>query len=78
MRGNKCGIANLPVDVVHGIQENAIVSSRIKNDAPNRHMPFPLVGMEFVGVAPPCSETVITFPYIKHLPNHGSKVGIGQ
>ena len=55
MTRNKCGIESLPVDVVHGIQENAIIYSRIKNDAPNRHVPFPLVGMEFVGVAPPCS-----------------------
>ena len=55
MTGNKSGIESLPIDVVYGIQENAIVSSRVKNNAPNRHMPFPLIGMEFVGVAPPCS-----------------------
>ena len=63
-------------DVVHGIQEDTGLVSRIKDDAMNRHVPNLFIVVKVVDVMPPCCEAMVALPHVKHLASKYNKVGI--
>jgi hypothetical protein len=67
---------SLPINVAHGIEEFTGVSSRVNNNAINRDMPTFVIGVVIIDVSLPSGETMIAFPYEKHIPGEMCKIRI--
>ena len=49
---------------------------RVKDNAVNQHVPNLIISMEVVDVMPPCHESMVALPQVKHLASEYGKVGI--
>lgn len=58
---------NVPIDITHRVQQFGHLPSGIKNYAFYPIMPLKLVCMALGDVPGPCSYTVVSVPYEKHL-----------
>ena len=67
--------AYIPIDIVHGIQEDVGLVPMVKDDAMNRHVPNLVIVVEVVDVTPPCREAMVALLHIKHLASKYGKVG---
>ena len=68
----------IPVDVIHGIQEDAGLILRIKNYAMNRNVPGLVIAVEVVHMTPPCRNSMVSLPHIEHLAREYGKVRISH
>ena len=70
-------LKGIPVDVIHGIQEDAGLVPRIKDYAMHRNVPGVIIVVEVVHMTPPCRNSMVSLPHVKHLARESGKVRIG-
>ena len=68
----------IPVDVIHGIQEDAGLVPRIKDYAVNRNVPSLVIVVEVVHMTPPCRNAMVSLPHVEHLVGKFGKVRISH
>ena len=68
----------IPVDVIHGIQEDAGLVPRIKDYAVNRNVPNLVIAVEVVHMTPPRRNAMVSLPYVEHLAGKFGKVRISH
>jgi hypothetical protein len=69
-------IMNLPIDVIHGIQESRGGISWINDNTVNWDMSFLIQQMMLINVPPPSGQTMVTLPNVEHLVTKVSKVRV--
>ena len=71
-------LKGIPVDVIHGIQEDAGLVSRIKDYAVNRNVPSLVIVVEVVHMTPPRRNSMVSLPHVEHLARKFGKVRISH
>ena len=71
-------LKGIPVDVIHGIQEDAGLVTRIKDYAMYRNVPGLVIAMEAVHMTPPRHNSMVSLPHVEHLSRESGKVRIGH
>ena len=71
-------LKGIPIDVIHGIQEDAGLVSRIKNYAMNRNVPNLVIAVEAVHMTPPRRNSMVSLPHVEHLAIESGKIRISH
>ena len=71
-------LKGIPVDVIHGIQEDVGLVPRIKDYAMNRNVPGLVMAVEVVHMMPPRRNSMVSLPHVEHLAKKFGKVRISH
>ena len=71
-------LKSIPVDVIHGIQEDAGLVSRIKDYAMHQNVSGPVIAVEAIHMTPPRCNSMVSLPHVEHLARESGKVKIGH
>ena len=71
-------LKGIPVDVIHGIQEDAGLVPRIKDYVVNRNVPSLVIAVEVVHMTPPRRNSMVSLPQVEHLARKFGKVRISH
>ena len=71
-------LKGIPVDVIHGIQEDISLVPRIKDYAVNRNVPSLVIAVEVVHMTPPRRNVMVSLPHVEHLARKFGKVRISH
>ena len=71
-------LKGIPVDVIHGIQEDTGLVSRIKDYAMNRNVLGLVIAVEAVHITPPRRNSMVSLPHVEHLARESGKVRISH
>ena len=71
-------LKGIPVDVIHGIQEDAGFVLRIKDYVVNRNVPSLIIAVEVVHITPPRRNAMVSLPHVEHLARKFGKVRISH
>ena len=66
-------LKGIPVDIIHGIQEDVGLVPRIKDYAMNRNVPGLVIAVEVVHMTPPRCNSMISLPHVEHLTRESGK-----
>ena len=65
---------NLPIDVIHDIQEDCGAIFWIHNNIVHRDMPILIQQVMLINMPPPSCETMVPLPHVEHFAKEVSKV----
>ena len=71
-------LKGIPVDIIHGIQEDAGLVPRIKDYAMNRNVSGLVIAVEVVHMMPPHRNSMVSLPHVEHLARESGKVRISH
>ena len=71
-------LKGIPLDVIHGIQEDAGLVPRITDYAMHRNVPGLVIAVEVVHMTPPHRNSMVSLPHVEHLARESGKVKIGH
>ena len=74
----KLELKGILVDVIHGIQEDVGLVSRIKDYAMHRNVPGLVIAVETVHMTPRRCNSMVSLPHVEHLARESGKVRIGH